>query len=211
MIEDIVAYYRERLERYGASPEAVQYPNAAEQRARFQMLRRIDPGTDFSLVDFGCGLGHLLTDFRASGWVGDFTGIEIVPEFVQEATKTFAEDPLARFELQDYGALLEGVKADYVVSSGVFNNARPGSKEFSFEAIEAMWQAAERGIGFNFLSAWVDYLDPSLAYLDPGEVLAFLRKRLGANAVLFNDYVYRESGYPYEVTIFAYRAARMAP
>ncbi|RVT84295.1 hypothetical protein DXV76_11455 [Rhodobacteraceae bacterium CCMM004] len=80
---------------------------------------------------------------------------------------------------------------------------------FMTAVLRQMWAAAEKGIAFNAMTSHVDYRDPGLWYVDPGEVLAFCKSALGGHPVLVHDYVLREGGFPFEFALYVYKSPRL--
>jgi hypothetical protein len=114
---DIIAAYRDSHRMHGESPAAVQWPKG-RQDLRFRALtRQIDPAEPCSLLDFGCGLAHLKDYLDQHGFRVDYTGADIVPEFVDAVA---ARHPGARVMLLDDPAALTE-RYDHVVASGTFN------------------------------------------------------------------------------------------
>ena len=50
-------------------------------------------------------------------------------------------------------------------------------------------QYHDKGISFNAISTYVDYFDDELFYVNPMEMLEFLKSKLGGNVVMYHDYV----------------------
>lgn len=201
----LVDHYRGLLEAHGDDARAVQYSDTASQQARFARLATVGrPLT--SVLDVGCGLGHLCDYLRAHGWTGRYVGVDIVPGFVDRAQARLAADPQASVQLADAagGPLPEG--CDYVLLSGVFNNIMDDNAAFLDRTLRAMWAAAGRGIAFNAMSSHVDYRDAGLYYTDPGAVLAFCKTALGGHPVLYHDYVVRSGGFPFEYAMHVHKS-----
>ncbi len=203
----LVHHYRQLLARHGDDARAVQYADAETQQARFAVLAAVgDPLT--SVLDVGCGLAHLCDWLRAQGWRGRYLGVDQVPEFVERANARLADDPLAEVRLGTAtGPLPDG--CDFVLLSGVFNNAMADNEGFMRATLRAMWAAAAKGIAFNAMSTHVDWRDPELWYADPAEVLAFCKAGLGGHPVLIHDYVTRPGGFPYEFAVHLRKAPRL--
>jgi SAM-dependent methyltransferase len=205
--EAIAQHYRALLARHGDDARSVQYTDAPTQEARFAVLAAVgDPLT--SVLDVGCGLGHLRDYLRACGWTGRYLGVDIVPEFVAMAQARMADDPLSEVQAiaPDDPALPEG--CDYALLSGVFNNVRPDNQPFMERLLRSMWNAAGRGIAFNAMSSHVDYRDPGLFYSRPEDVLGFCKTELRGHPVLVHDYAVRPGGFPFEYAVLLRKAPR---
>jgi hypothetical protein len=96
---------------------------------------------------------------------------------------------------------------DYVMLSGVFNNKMDDNQGFMHSTLERMFNAAEKGISFNAMSSYVDYKDEELYYVDPMDIFAFCKTKLGGHPVLRHDYVVSKDGYPFEFAMYVYKQA----
>jgi len=204
---DIIRNYRERFAKHGPGPKAVQYTDRESHLARFEVIAGVDPDMT-SVLDVGCGLGDFCHFLRARDNAARYHGVDIVPEFIEAASKVFAEDQAASVSLLD--AELDRLPGgfDYAVLSGVFNNAMDDNWGFMTRTLHQMWQAAEKGIAFNAMSTYVDYRDPDLFYVDPMEVFAFCKSTLGGHPVLRHDYSVRPGGFPFEFAMYVYKSPR---
>jgi SAM-dependent methyltransferase len=206
---DLIRAYRERLQTHGPGSEAVQYADRDSHYARFAVLADVDPDMT-SVLDVGCGLGDFCHYLRARGNSARYHGVDIVPEFVDLANTSFAGDAAAQASVLDAetGELPTG--HDYAVLSGVFNNTMKDNWGFMTRTLDRMWAAADRGIAFNAMSTYVDYRDPDLYYVDPMELFAYCKSKLGGHPVLRHDYTVRPGGFPFEFAMYVYKSPRDA-
>ena len=201
MSDDLIAHYQALLKEHGASAEAVHWADRDTQYARFRILSEISDSLG-SVLDFGCGLGDLYHFLRAEGFDGRYCGVDIVPEFVEIAAAI--NPPMGKAVLDKDGGELPGGH-DFAFLSGVFNNKMPDNQTFMETTLRRMWAAAEKGIAFNAMTTWVDYQDPELWYVDPGDVLKFCKSELGGHVTLRHDYVLRDGGFPFEFAVYVYK------
>lgn len=201
---ELIRAYQERLKQHGPSAEAVQYADQASQFARFRILAEIDPHLT-SILDVGCGLADFWKFLRSTGHMARYCGVEIVPEFVDLATKAMKEDSDAQIQLLDAESAELPSGYEYAVLSGVFNNRMDDNWAFMTSTLKRMWRAAEKGIAFNAMSTHVDYRDPSLWYVDPADVLAFCKSELGGHPILRHDYVTQPGGFAFEFAVYVRR------
>ena len=89
--EKIALRYRERIREGGHGPAALGEPKG-RQAFYFDFLLKFDglQPTD-SIVDIGCGYGDLFGYLRSIGWHGEYVGIDIVPELIEEARRRYPE------------------------------------------------------------------------------------------------------------------------
>ncbi len=200
MRNPLIDHYRSLLDRHGPVSEALQYSDAASQRARFAVLAEgLEPQA--SVLDVGCGLAHLHGYLRETGHAGRYHGVDMVPEFVELAERALEPDPLASVSCANADAELPG-GFDHVLVSGVFNNRMADNRGFMEGTLRRMYAAAGRGIAFNAMSTHVDYQESGLYYVDPMEVFEFCKRELGGHPTLRHDYVLSEGGFPFEFAMY---------
>lgn len=205
MPSDLSQHYRDLFRAYGNDHRAVQHADAGSQRKRFEMLTAMLPPGRVAVLDVGCGLGHL-HDYLAERR-DDFAylGVDVVPEFVEEARRTHRGDPRASFELLDARRDPLPSGFDVGIVCGVFNNRMPDNRAFMEDVLLRLFGAVSKGIAFNALSTYVDYQDPDLHYADPRDVLDFCKRRLSRKVAMRHDYVVREGTIPYEYTMYVHK------
>src|SRR5438128_2131737 len=182
--EMMTADYRNRFQKYGDAPESVGMSSDG-QRFRFRKLMEIGDLRHRRVLDLGCGIGDFYPFLVEKFGQLDYTGIDLVAEMVDHAMKKY---PRARFLCQDLFAQPLEETFDYVLISTVFNYAMPGSGEHMRELLTHAFKYSTRGIGFNFLSTFVNFTDPEMAYYDPGQVLDFCIQNLTRKVVIHHHY-----------------------
>jgi SAM-dependent methyltransferase len=204
MSDELKRHYQALFREHGDSARAAQHFDDRSQRRRFEVL--VDgirePGA--SVLDVGCGLGHL-ADFLSERGPTRYLGVDLVPEFVAQARQRLSGRPGIEFRELDFRTdpLPEGF--DYALLCGVFNNRLEDNREFMLETLRRMFAAARTGIVFNALSTYVDFQDPQLYYSDPRELLHFCKVELSRKVVLRHEYLVKEGGIPYEYAMYVYR------
>ena len=181
------------LERHGDSHRALDWGSRASQRKRFDVLLGVAPIGRESILDVGCGLGHLVDRLERLDFRGRYLGIDALPEFVSAA---HAAHPGWQFRVADICSGEFRKSADYVLASGVFTFA---TRPLAQEMIRRMFGACRRAVAFNCLSTWADRGKPDEFQGDPIEFVAFCRQ-LTRNVVLRHEYL------PHDFTIYLYKA-----
>ncbi|HMX17589.1 MAG TPA: class I SAM-dependent methyltransferase [Rhodocyclaceae bacterium] len=195
--KSIIENYRDLHRRHGSGPRVAQL-SAEGQRFRFEKLADIGDLGGKSVLDIGCNLGDFLPYLNARFQAVDYTGVDIVPEIIEDARK---RHPGARFVCAD---VLDGQFSgsfDYVFISGVFNNAIPDGTRFLKRLVEFAFRSCRLGVGFNFISTIVNFRDKELQYHDPVEVLSWCLQDLTPKVSLFHHYA------RCDVAVFAYKTA----
>lgn len=202
---EIVAHYEACLARFGDTHRGVDWPNAADAETRYRvMLEVIRPTSQqsISLLDFGCGAGHLLEYLRNQGRSDiAYTGLDMSPQFVSLCERKLSG---ARFLCADVLREAAGLpEVDYVVMNGVFTEKRslPFEEMFDYfrEVLRRVYPLARCGIAFNVMSKHVDWEREDLFHLPFDVLAAFLRTEISRN------YQFRADYGLYEYTAYVYR------
>ncbi len=200
-IESLREHYSKRVEKFGDSAEATQWPDTQAQERRLEYLVQIGELSTARILDFGCGTGHLLTFLRKRGYHGEYTGIDICPSMIETAREKFPE---VRFELRDVLSDPLTEKFDYVFISGVFNNKVDDNWNLMTDILKILFQNVEKGLSFNGLSRFVDFADEDYFYADPMAVFQFCKENLSPQVTLKHDYLSKPNTVPFEYTMFVY-------
>lgn len=167
--------YRRRFSQYGYDPRTLGW-NAGSQRVRFEAVLEGLREEDYpSVLDVGCGFGDLLTVLRARGWRGRYTGIDLVPELIDEARRRHADDGDASFACSEITAIARERASAMAVAIGIFNHRlHRDNMEFVREMIAVMWASSTEVVVCDFLSTTSepDRRRDDLFYADPGALLA---------------------------------------
>lgn len=180
----LIENYASLFLQHGDCAAAVQWSEEGQQ-FRFRKLLEIANLRGSRVLDLGCGLGALYPALVDRFGELDYSGVDIVPQFVQQASCKF---PRARFLCRD--VLVEPLDEtfDYVLISGMFNNAYPGVEEFLPRMISAAFAYCTKGLGFNCTSSWVNHSHPEMAYHDPVRILDFCLRELSRKVTLCHHY-----------------------
>lgn len=200
----IIEHYEACLDRHGDSHLGVDWPNVRDAETRYRVMLDVmgqDRGPD-TLLDFGCGAGHMLEFMRCNGWDAiDYRGLDASAKFVDLCRRKF---PGAVFHCRD---ILDGTGSiepcDYVVMNGVLTE-RCGVSEAAMLAymealLAAAWPLARKGMAFNVMSAHVDWRRDDLFHV-PFDTMAELVKRR-----LSRHFRFRQDYGLYEYTTYVYR------
>ena len=143
-------YYEEQHKRwvdtpYQKSPVAVGWLDGKQNQAkRFETLLNIGVQEGDSILDLGCGLGHMVEHLEKIGLNVRYTGIDTNKNSIQQAYQ-FREATYI------YGTIFDiQERYDWGLASGVFNVEFP--KLDMLETISELLSKANKGIAFNLLS-----------------------------------------------------------
>jgi SAM-dependent methyltransferase len=184
--------------------------NEADAKVRYKvMLDIINYDTsavrnsDRSIMDFGCGLGHLYQYIRDNNYNVKYCGVDISDVFLTECKRKFPDVNFVQMDIlkDDYKDLVKSV--DYVVMNGVFTEKCTleyrEMKMYFEKVLKRAFEICNRGIAFNVMSKDVDWERDDLFHLPLGELSSFLTKDLSRKYVVRNDYGL------YEYTTYVYK------
>jgi cyclopropane fatty-acyl-phospholipid synthase-like methyltransferase len=166
-IASLRKFYEDALRLYGPlDPRSVHWSEVYTQRVRFEALVQIGSLEGTTILDVGCGVGALYRFLQEQEISCTYTGIDVVPEFIEEVKKNFPE---ATFLTGDFNAAsIE--QYDYILSSGAMTFRVPEGKACYFSMLKKMYTHAKKGVACTFLHASFHPSDETyLAYL-PEEV-----------------------------------------
>ena len=185
------AFYHPRLEAHGADARAAGWGSAEGQASRLRILLAVADIQHASVLDIGCGLGHLVDELKAQDFQGTYRGIDLLETMVSAAN---SRHPSRDFAVEDVGTL-ETESADFVIASGLFTFA---DEPMLRETVAAMFHACRHAVAFNSLSTKADRREPGEFHADPDETREFC-KSVSPHVVLRHDYM------PHDFTIYMYR------
>jgi SAM-dependent methyltransferase len=152
---------------YQKSPVAVGWLDGKQNQAkRFETLLNIGVQEGDSILDLGCGLGHMVEHLEKIGLNVHYTGIDTSKRSIQQAYQfreaTYVHGTI--FDIQD--------RYDWGLASGVFNVEFP--KLEMLETINELLSKTNKGVAFNLLS---NTSNNSLTYENyiPEEIVSHLK------------------------------------
>jgi SAM-dependent methyltransferase len=188
-------YYSQKLEEHGPTPQGVDWNDDRSQANRFdQLLEVVGSAKSFSINDYGCGYGALVEHLVRDGFDFRYTGYDISPAMVAEASRRHADELRASFTDE----ITEVTPADFTVASGVFNvklhTPPPEWRQLVLEMIDEIAGLSLRGMAFNALTSHSDAgrKRPDLYYADPAELLDHCLRTYSRDVALHHDYALYE-------------------
>lgn len=196
-IETVRERYSDRYRAHGYSPMTLGWGKNGRQEIRFQHLLEIGRLSDRSILDVGCGFGDLYGFLRERGWKGDYLGVDLVPDLIEEATRQY---PDATFRVCDFEKHAFDRQYDIVIASGIFNFRLQGDDNYGhiFRMLSKMYAVSSVGVAVDFMSNWVDFQHPVAFHTDPAALVDIV-KGISRRFVIRQDYM------PYEFALYLYR------
>ena len=205
---EIVAHYESCLGKHGDTHRGVDWPNAKDATKRYQvmldMLAYSQRPRGASLLDFGCGAGHLLEHLHRLGPAEvRYIGADISPRFIELCKQKFPGESFTLVDvLRDPGRLPE---ADFIVANGVLTEKRTLSWEAMWDhaqlLIISLFRNARVGLAFNVMSQHVDWQREDLFHVPFDTLAAFLKAKVSRHFMFRADYGL------YEYTTYVFREA----
>lgn len=190
----LTKFYNNSLSAYGENdPRGVHWQNSDNQQKRFQILSQIGDLNGKSVLDVGCGFGDLYGFLVREGKSTEYSGIDIVSEFISAARRKY---PNANFEEKDIFDIEK--QYDYVLASGALSFKVENHHQYYEEMIRKMFEIAKIGIAFNMLDIKNHIDDAEFASYDSNEIASFC-KTLTPKVEVITDYL------PQDFTIYMYK------
>lgn len=178
---EAVGEYLALFQQFGRSTKALGWPDPQQHQQRlFALTSHILPGE--TVLDFGCGQGHLLEHFDTRRCSVIYTGVDVLPEFIAHCGDHFKDrdEPALFMRIDDPADIpMRDVGFDHVVSCGVFNYR--GSwplkrhEEHITANLAALWGMTKTALHVDFLAPDVDYREPHLHYQSTHTLINWLK------------------------------------
>lgn len=193
--------YRHAFEQFGDSPNAVFWPKG-RQWERFNSLTSQIKIDNFSLLDYGCGLGHLFTFLQDRFSTFSYTGVDIVDEFIAQNKSKY---PTSKFlKINDFGDVKNNY--DFITIAGVFNILYTNlndHKKIVFNTIKHLFEYTNIALSINFMTDLVDFKSENSYHQNIPEIFEFACNHLSKRLIIDQSYM------PYEFTITIFKDAEI--
>lgn len=138
--------YQKSLQKYGPGLRALQWRSKEAAELRYQQLTADIDFAGKSVLDVGCGFGDIIPFILKKSKKFEYTGVDIVPEFIKLAQKKY---PKHQFFIRDYfGNPMDDV-FDIIISSGTLNFKIQDALSYRKQAIKVMFDDAKEIVAFN--------------------------------------------------------------
>lgn len=203
----IVAACERYLEKHGDSYMGVGWTKSqadADRRNEVMLDVVRERDQEVSLLDFGCGLSHLLEYAINAGRTHiQYAGLDLSEKFLTASRAKFPDTSYYRLNVLESPDALPAF--DYVVLNGVFtlkvDNTFEAMWDYFTDVIVTVFQKAQRGIAFNVMSKQVEWERDDLFHVPFDTLATFLTSRITRHFVIRHDYGL------YEYTVYVYRTA----
>ena len=198
MTKKIISDYSKAFKKHGDSPKSVMWPKG-RQEERFSALMRYTPKeSSFSILDYGCGLAHLLSFLEENYKEYDYSGCDIVEDFITHNSHKYKNYTFFNSNNKKINS-----KYDHIVVSGVFNilytDDEVDHKKIVFETIKLLFKQTNKSLAINFMTDQVDFKSPSAYHQNVIELYEFCSNSITRRLNIDQTYM------PYEFTITLFR------
>jgi ubiquinone/menaquinone biosynthesis C-methylase UbiE len=191
----IKKFYSDLIDKHGSNnPYSLNWSSEYNQIIRFAILSQVGLFENKSILDVGCGLGHLHAHLKKVCKNFSYTGIDIVPKMISEAKKKY---PDVDFRAVDFNEF-ECPQYDFILSSGALSFKIKNWEKIYLEMIKRMFKYARLGIAFNALDKTKHVDDETFAAYSPTKIYEFCAS-LTEKLILRHDYL------PHDFTVYLYK------
>ena len=190
IILEVEQYYTSRIREHGPSAKGVDWNSEETQIIRFkQLVKVIKNNGDFSILDYGCGYGALLSFMKSFYLEFDYTGFDVSSEMLAHASEIFESNSSIKWKDK-----LQGENFDYTIASGIFNVKQHQATDIWQSYVTGILQdlntKSKNGFAFNMLTSYSDptYRKDYLYYADPCFYFDFCKRNFSKNVALLHDY-----------------------
>ena len=149
------------------------------QRKRFETLVDIGIESGDSVLDVGCGVGHLIDHFNNIGLEVQYTGVDTNRYAIEQAQKIYVDETFIHGTLDAVDETY-----DWGLASGVFNYEFP--KLEMLETVNQLVSKVDKGVAFNLLNGSKKYSSESYEFYQPVEIFSLLNRRGALCSVVQN-------------------------
>ena len=182
----VINRYINRIKEHGLTADSLKSGSNEKQDIRHAVhissLRSEQP----NVLDIGCGMASFLQFMNTQHIVCNYTGYDIVSEYIEYCKKTFIT---SKFELCN--VFEDGINGTYdnIILSQVLNNKY--SLSDNMEVMQRMmtmcYEHCNIGFSIDMMSDYVDFKSEELYYYNPEKIFAFA-KTLSKRVIIRHDY-----------------------
>jgi len=186
-------YFSQKLETFGATAKGVDYNGEQAQQTRFaELVKIIQPGKPFTVIDYGCGYGAMFDFLVRQNLRFEYYGVDLIEKMISVGSEIHKENKNAHFFTNESDL----PKTDYLVAAGIFNikldSPEDTWQKFICDTLVRMDSLCTMGFSFNMLTKYSDPVRmkerPDLYYGDPAFFFDFCKRNFSLDVALLHDY-----------------------
>ena len=123
--KNIFQHYENCFETHGDSHLGVDWPNKEDAVKRYEVMLNIikDNNKKVSILDFGCGCGHLLNYINEKKLNIEYSGLDISSKFYNYCKNKYISNNFYNLDILTEN-ISELPNFDYIILNGVFTEKR---------------------------------------------------------------------------------------
>ncbi len=188
----MVSHYKPLVSKFGFDYRSNDWGSDEGQVKRYKVLLELIQYQNFSLLDVGCGIGHMASFLKSNNFTGTYLGVDIVPAMISQAKEKLPE---YSFQLISSYSELVSFKPDFTVASGIFTFV---DQEMFFQSISELFDLSNKAFVFNALSSWKSVPEKNEFHADPLVTLQYC-STITKNLAFMHNYL------PHDFTIAMYK------
>lgn len=145
----------------------------------------------YSVLDIGCGLGHLYDYSKNYLYKLDYTGLDVSDVFIERCKKKYPEVEFIQRDILK-AEKPESEKYDFVIMNGVFTEKLDLDYDtmwgFFTNMLKTAFAYCRNGMAFNVMSKDVDWERDDLFHVPLNQLSAWLTQTLTRNFSIRYDY-----------------------
>lgn len=198
-MDNVKKIYSDSFKKHGNSLESIFIPKG-RQKERFDSLAGFCKNDENeTLLDFGCGLGHLHQYVKLKLSNLHYSGCDIVDEFVVQCKQNYPEGDF--YKIDKHTDIKK--RYDYIIAAGVFNLLySPNIEEHKtvvYETLIHLFDKTSKVLSVNFMTDDVDFIAEGAYHQNIPELINIVTKQLSKRFVIDQSYM------PYEYTIHIFK------
>jgi SAM-dependent methyltransferase len=195
-IEYVRSRYLKRISEIGVTFQSMNSGTPEKQQIRHSIHASVIDEND-AVLDVGSGIGQFYEHLLKIKYQGAYTGIDLIPDYVQHCSQKFPE---ARFYHTNFFDFKIRSLPDVIVASQVFNARYKSSDNILVltRFLELAFSQTKSSVTVDMLTSYVDFTVPELFYFNPEQVFS-IAKKFTRLVQLRHDYL------PFEFTIQLYK------
>lgn len=199
---DIIKHYENCYKLHGDNNLGVDWPSKEDANIRYEVMLDIVPEKRGEILDFGCGLAHLL-DYCHNSYYHEiaYTGCDLSYQFIKASKEKYNDINFICLNIleQDLPDTYE-----YIIANGVFTEKNKLSQEemmvYFKNMLVRLFSFCEEGFAFNVMSKNVDWERGDLFHVSFDEMASILISNLKTR-----NFTFRHDYGLYEYTVYVWK------
>ena len=198
---EIINLYKKEYKKNGDSVKSLLTPKGRNSLRYSVVLDYLIANQEIKLLDYGCGLGYLYDFLRKRKIEIDYTGVDIVDDFISACQEKFPEKKNS-FHIIKPNQKIVG-NYDIIFASGVFNLKSTIDKKTSlkkaYDRINELFELTNNLLICDFPTEYVDFVQSNAQHFNLRDLINFCVTKLSRRFVVRHDIL------PYEYTLILWK------